>query len=103
MWRTLVRVFSAVGPTFIELEGARSNLVLIRTLRDFGSLYIRGKLKKCLNLDCVRNKDRMAVEPIVCLTKPTVLDVLEEVTIVKSNQGVQASLWKRPIALTSGT
>ena len=24
----------------------------------------------------------MAVEPIVCLTKPTVLDVLEEVTIV---------------------
>ena len=30
----------------------------------------------------MRNKDRMAIEPIVCLTKPTVLDVLEEVTIV---------------------
>ena len=82
MWPTLVRVLSAAGPTFIELEGARSNLVLIRTLRDSGSLDIRGKLKKCLTLDCVRNKDRMAIEPIVCLTKPTVLDVLEEVTFV---------------------
>ena len=52
----------------------------------------------------MRNKDRMAVEPIVRLTGPTVLNVLEEVTFVvytlvpekrrfwKSNQGGQASL-----------
>ena len=38
---------------------------------------------KCLTLDFVRNKDRMAVEPIVRLIgSPTVLDVLEEVTFV---------------------
>ena len=80
---------------FIDLEGARSNLVLIHTLRDSGSLDIRRKLKKCLTLDCVRNKDRMAVEPIVRLTRLTVLDVL--------NQGGQASLCKRPIALKRGT
>ena len=51
---------------FIDLEGARSNLV--RILRDPGSLDIRRKLRKCLTLDCVRNKDRMAFEPIVRLT-----------------------------------
>ena len=100
---------------FIGLEGARSNLVLIRTLRDSGSLDIRRRLKKCLTLECVRNKDRMAVEPILCITRSTVLDVLEEVTFCgshrgarkcrfwKSNQGVQASLCKRPIALKCGT
>ena len=98
---------------FIDLEGARSNLV--HTLRDSGSLDIHRKLRKCLTLACVRNKDRMAVEPIVRLTRPTVLDVLEEVAFVvhtvvpekyrfwKSNQRELASLCKRPIALKRGT
>ena len=98
---------------FIDLEGARSNLV--HTLRDSGSLDIHRKLRKCLTLACVRNKDRMAVEPIVRLTRPTVLNVLEEVAFVvhtvvpekyrfwKSNQGELASLCKRPIALKRGT
>ena len=57
----------------------------------------------------------MAVEPIVRLTRPTVLNVLEEVAFVvhtvvpekyrfwKSNQGELASLCKRPIALKRGT
>ena len=57
----------------------------------------------------------MAVEPIVHLTRPTVLDILEEVSFVvhilvqekyrfwKSSQGGQASLCKRPIALKRGT
>ena len=100
---------------FIDLEGAKSNLVLIRTLRDSGSLGIRKKLRKLLTLDCVRNKDRMAVEPIVRLTRPTVLDVLKEVRFVvhivvpekyrfwKSNQGGQASLCKKAIALKKGS
>ena len=63
----------------------------------------------------MRNKDRVAVEPIVRLTRPTVLDGLEEVTFVvhtvvpeeyrfwKSNQGGQASLCKGPMALKLGT
>ena len=57
----------------------------------------------------------MAVEPIVCLTRSTVLDVLKEVTFVvhtvvpekyrfwKSNQDGQSSLCKRPIALKRGS
>ena len=84
-------------PAELSLVDARSNLV--HTLRDSGSLDIHRKLRKCLTLACVRNKDRMAVEPIVRLTRPTVLDVLEEVAFVvhtvapekyrfwKSNQG----------------
>ena len=102
---------------FIDLEGAISNFVSIRALRDSGSVDIRRKLRKCLTLDCVRNNDRTCIvlEPIVRLTRPTVLDVLEEVAFVvqtvvpekyrfwKSNQGGQASLCKRPIALKRGT
>ena len=100
---------------YIELEGAKSNLVLLRTLRDCGSPDIRRKLRKLLTLDCVRNKDRMAVEPIVRLTRSAVLDVLKEVTFVvhtvvpekyrfwKSNQGGQSSLCKKPIALKRGS
>ena len=76
---------------------------------------IRRKLRKLLTLDCVRNKDRMAVEPIVRLTRSAVLDVLKEVTFVvhtvvpekyrfwKSNQGGQSSLCKKPIALKRGS
>ena len=67
---------------FIDLEGAISNFVSIRTLRDSGSVDIRRKLRKCLTLDCVRNKDRMAFESIVHLTRPAVLYVLEEVNFV---------------------
>ena len=57
----------------------------------------------------------MAVEPSVHLTRPTVFDVLEEVTFVvhtlvpekyrfwQSNRGGQASSYKRLIALKRGT
>lgn len=87
---------------FIDLEGTERNL------------DIRKKLRKLLSLDCFRNKDRMAGEPIVRLTRSTVLDALKEVTFVvhtvvpekyrfwKSNQG-QSSLCKKAIALKRGS
>ena len=74
---------------FIDLEGAISNFVSIRTLRDSGSFDIRRKLRKCVTLDCVRNKDRMAVKPIVHLTRPAVLYVLEEVMFVVLHRGAR--------------
>ena len=43
---------------FIDLESAKSNLVLIRTLRDCGGPDIRKELRILLTLECVRNKDR---------------------------------------------
>ena len=54
---------------FILLDGQRSNLVLLRTLRDSSDPDVRKKLKKLLTLECVRNKDRMAVDVIVLLTR----------------------------------
>ena len=35
-----------------------------------------------LTLECVRNKDRMAVEPIVRLKRPEVIEVLSKVSLV---------------------
>ena len=59
-----------------------SNLVLIRTLRDSTDSDVRKLLRKTLTLECVRNKDRMAVEPIVRLTRPEVIEVLSKVSLV---------------------
>ena len=55
-----------------------SNLVLIRTLRNSIVTLVRFMIqaKKVSLLDFVRNKDRRAVEPIVRLTRPKVLDFL---------------------------
>lgn len=96
---------------FLDLDGELSNLVLLRTLRDNAHMEIRKKLRKLLSLECVRNKDRMAVEPIVRLTRPEVLEVLKQIQFVahtivpekyrfwKSNQ---TGVCPRPIAITSG-
>ncbi|KAL9958419.1 hypothetical protein ACROYT_G035429 [Oculina patagonica] len=43
---------------------------------------IRKPLRKMLSLECVRNKDRMAVEPIVRLTRPEVIEALSKVSLV---------------------
>lgn len=96
---------------FLDFNGELSNLVLLRTLRDDACTENRKKLKKLLSLECVRNKDRMAVEPIVRLTRPDVLEVLEDVQLVahtivpekyrfwKTNQ---SGVCTRPIAVTRG-
>ena len=38
--------------------------------------------KEFLSFDCVRNKDRRAVEPIVRLTRPKMLDLIANVKFV---------------------
>jgi len=63
-------------------RNAMSNLVLIRTLRDSTDSDVRKLLRKMFTLECVRNKDRMAVEPIVRLTGPEVIEVLSKVSLV---------------------
>ena len=61
-----------------------SNLVLIRTsqLRDSTDFDVSKLLRKTLILECIRNKDRMAVELIVRLTRPEVREVLRKVSLV---------------------
>ena len=64
---------------FINLNGRMSNLVLIRTLRDSSTYDVPKPRRKMLTLECVRNKDKMAVEPVVRLTIPEVIDLLSKV------------------------
>lgn len=67
---------------FIDLNRQKNNLVLLRTLRDSSDTNVRKQLRKLLSFECVRNKDRVAVEPIVRLTRPEVIQVLESITFV---------------------
>ena len=96
---------------FILLDGQRSNLALLRTLKDSSDPDVRKKLRKLLTLECVRNKDRMAVDVIVLLTRIAVINVLEKVPYVvhtilpekyrfwKSNT---PELYPHPISVTVG-
>ena len=70
---------------FIDLNGQMSNLVLIHTsqLRDSTDSVVRKLLRKMLILECLRNKDRMAVEPIVRLTRPKVSLVVHTLVVEK--------------------
>ena len=85
--------------------------MLLRSLRDNAEAFIKKKLRKLLSLECVRNKDRMAVEPIIRLTRPEVLKVLEDVKfVVHTIVPEQYRFWKsnqrgicpHPIAVSEG-
>ncbi|KAJ7372884.1 hypothetical protein OS493_016811 [Desmophyllum pertusum] len=60
-------------------KGTRSTLAILYNLRREGEPELRMKLKKLLTEESVRNKDRMAVDPILLLTTPELLDVLKSV------------------------
>ena len=70
------------------------------------------ELKKLVTDECVRNKDRMAVDPIVRLTRGPVLDILHKTgnmtyTILPENSvgcgnGIVLVCARTPIALTRG-
>ena len=96
---------------FIIVGDERTNLVFLRTLRDHAESDIRKQLRKLLTLECVRNKDRMAVEPIVKLTRTSVQKCLSKISKVvhtimpetyrfwKSNQ---RDMYPHPVALCVG-
>ena len=105
----LEKALSVAGRT--GLDGEFSNLMLLRSLRDNAEAFIKKKLRKLLSLECVRNKDRMAVEPIIRLTRPEVLKVLEDVKfVVHTIVPEQYRFWKsnqrgvcpHPIAVSEG-
>ena len=58
-------------------EGDRSSLATLRMLRNDSDPVVSEKLHKLLTAESVRNKDRMAVEPLLELTKQELLDLLE--------------------------
>ena len=57
-------------------EGHRSTLCTLRTLRNESNITIRETVHKRLIAEAVRNKDRMAVEPLLELTSQKLIDFL---------------------------
>ncbi|CAB4014850.1 Hypothetical predicted protein [Paramuricea clavata] len=96
---------------YILLNEQRSNLVLLRTLRDCKKSEVGKKLRKLLTLESVRNKDRMDVSCIVLLTRSDVIKAIEDVQFVvhtlapekyrfwKSNM---PRMYPHPVAITVG-
>jgi len=52
---------------------------LIQTLRDDNNTGIRSKLRQCSRAEDVKNRDRMAMDPIILLGSPEVLDTLRAI------------------------
>ena len=74
--------------------------MLLRTLRDCNDLTIRNRFRRLLTLECVRNKDRMGVEPIVRLTRTEFhINAPEKYKFWKNNQ---PGMFSRPIAVSTG-
>lgn len=57
-------------------EGDRSTLSTLTTLRNDSNVTVRETLQKLLTAEAVRNKDRMAVEPLLELTSEKLIDFL---------------------------
>ena len=94
---------------FIILNGERGCLFIMHTLRDDSNPAVRKKLRKLLKAEDMQSKDRMAVEPIIRLSNPEVLDTLKEVNNVVHQlipkkyrvlENNQAGMFPYPIAIT---
>ncbi|XP_078361460.1 uncharacterized protein LOC144645790 [Oculina patagonica] len=81
------------------------------TLRDDSNPAIRKKLRKLLKAEDVQNKDRMAVDPIIRLSSPGVLDALKEVSNVvhqlvpekyRYSESNKVGMFPHPITITCG-
>lgn len=104
------------GNWFLILgEGDRSTLATLRMLRNDSDHVVSEKLHKLLTAESVRNKDRMAVEPLLELTNQELLDFLKsKVTIFltmnilpdryRINDSSKRGLYNHPFAIcTAGT
>ena len=68
---------------YILLKGQRSNLAILRTLRDNSDPETRKLFRKLLkDSEAVRNKDRMAVDPILDLTAESFIHALQNVELI---------------------
>lgn len=56
--------------------------VILVALSSDGTTHTKTKPRKLLSFECVRNKDRMAVELIVHITCPDILSILENIEFV---------------------
>ena len=79
-----------------------SNLALNCTLRNSTDPDVRKPQQKMLTLECVRNMDRMAVEPIVRLTRPELVEILNKVSFVVHTLVPERCRYCHPTAISPG-
>ena len=80
-----------------------SNLALNCTLRNSTDPDVRKPQRKMLTLEYVRNKDGMAIELIVRLTRPELVEVLNKVSLVMHKLVPEScSRYCHPIAISPG-
>lgn len=104
------------GNWFLILgEGDRSTLATLRMLRNDSDHVVSEKLHKLLTAESVRNKDRMAVEPLLELTNQELLDFLKSKGTIfltmnilpdryRINDSNKRGLYNHPFAIcTAGT
>lgn len=96
-------------------KGDRSTLATLRNLRNDSNPAVRDTLHRLLTAEAVRNKDRMAVEPLLELTSENLLDVLNSMKDVfvtmnivperyRINDSNKTGLYDHPFAIsTAGT
>ena len=96
---------------YILLKGQRSNLAFLRTLRDDSDPETKKLFRKLLkDGETVRNKDRMAVDPILDLTADGVISAVQNVgsvvhTLVperfKFTEDNKVGAYPHPVAITN--
>ena len=88
------------------IDGCRSTLNMFYALQN-----VNNQLKKLITVESVRNKDRMAVDPIIRITRQPVLDALQAVgsmvyTVIPEKLRMWDSnkpgMYPHPVAITGG-
>ena len=73
---------SSFANWFLFLNGERFNLSNLRVLYNDEDDAIRRRMRKEVTLSAVRNRDRMSVESMLLVAKPSVRDVIREVPLL---------------------
>ena len=73
---------SSFANWFLFLNGERFNLSNLRVLYNDEDDHIRRRMRKEVTLSAIRNRDRMSVESLLLIAKPSVRDVIREVPLL---------------------
>ena len=73
---------SSFANWFLFMNGERFNLSNLRVLYNDEDDDIRGRMRKEVTLSAIRNRDRMSVESMLLIAKPSVRDVIREVPLL---------------------
>lgn len=70
---------SAFANWFLYCDGERFNLSILRVLYNDGDEGIKGQMRQAVTLSAIRNRDRMSVEAMLLIAKPSVREVIRQI------------------------